>query len=51
VEVAYRRDSQLMAIKATLHWDRPDARSYAFYYVLQDKQWKLLRRVPITDEE
>ena len=49
-DLEYRRDSQLMIIKATPHWDRPNAQSYSFYFLLQDKQWKLLRRVPITDE-
>jgi hypothetical protein len=49
-DLEYRRDSQLMIIKAAPHWDRPNAQSYSFYFLLQDKQWKLLRRVPITDE-
>jgi hypothetical protein len=49
-DLAYRRDSQLMIIKATPHWDRPGAQSYAFHFLLQNKQWKLLRRVSITDD-
>ena len=50
-DIEYRLDSQLMLIKATPHSDRPEAESYSFYFLLQGKQWKLLRRVPITDEQ
>jgi hypothetical protein len=50
-DIEYRRDSQLMIIKATPHSDQPNAESYSFYFLFQDKQWKLLRRVPITDEQ
>jgi len=50
-ELAYRRDSQLMIIKATPDWDKPDAQSYTFYFLLRNKEWKLLRRVRITDEQ
>jgi hypothetical protein len=50
-ESAYRRDSQLIIIKATPHFGKPDAQPYSFYFLLQDKQWKLLRRVPITGEQ
>jgi hypothetical protein len=50
-EIEYRLNSRLMIIKATPHyWERLDARAYAFYFLLQDGKWKLLRRVPITDE-
>jgi len=49
-EIEYRRDSKLMIIKATpRYWER-SAKSYAFYFVLQNTQWKLLRRMPITEE-
>ena len=40
-----------MIIKATPHSDRPDAKSYAFYFLLQGDQWKLLCRVGITEEQ
>ena len=46
----FRRDSELMIIQATPRWDRPDPKSYAFYFLLQGDQWKLLRRVAITEE-
>lgn len=49
-DVEYRRDSQLMIIKATPHSDRPDAIPYAFYFLWQGEQWSLLRRVPIGDD-
>ena len=46
----FRRDSELMIIKATPRSDRPDPKSYAFYFLLQGNHWKLLRRVAITEE-
>jgi len=49
-DLEFRLDSRLMVIKATPDWDRPEAKSYTFYFLLQNQQWKLLRRVPITDE-
>jgi hypothetical protein len=49
-DIEYRRDSQLMIIKATPNSDRPDAEPYSFYFLLQDKQWELLRRAPTTDK-
>jgi len=51
-DLEYRLDSQLMIIKATPHsWERENAPSYAFYLLMQNSQWKLVRRVPITDEQ
>lgn len=49
-DLEYRRDSRLMIVKATPSWDRPNAKSYTFYFLFQNNQWKLLRRVPITDD-
>jgi hypothetical protein len=47
VRMDYRVDSQLMIIDATPHSDRPGAKPYSFYFLFQDGQWKLLRRVPL----
>ncbi len=48
-ELEYRIDSRLMVIKATPHWDKPDAVSYAFYFLWQGDRWSLLRRVQIDE--
>jgi hypothetical protein len=48
-DVEYRRDSQLMIIKATPYSNRSDAIPYAFYFLWQGDKWSLLRRVPIRD--
>lgn len=50
-DVEYRLDSRLMIIRATPNSYRPSATSYTFYFLMQGRQWKLLRRVPITDEQ
>jgi hypothetical protein len=47
----FRRDSRLMIINATPHAERWDAVSYTLYFLWKDDQWKLLRRVPIADEQ
>lgn len=48
-ELEYRLNSRLMIVKATPHWDKPDAVSYAFYFLWQGDRWSLLRRVKIDD--
>ncbi len=51
-DIEYRLNSRLMVIKATPHyWERPDPPSYSFYFLLQDGQWKLLRRIPVSDDK
>ena len=50
-DIEYRRDSQLLIIKATPHWYRRDAESYTFYFLWQGDQWKLLRRVLVREEQ
>jgi hypothetical protein len=50
-DVEYRLDSRLMIVTATPHYWNRSAESYSFYFVLQDNHWKLIRRVPITDEQ
>ena len=51
-EMEYRLDSRLMIIRATPRWwEQPDAKPYSFYFLFEDKQWRLLRRAPIADEE
>jgi hypothetical protein len=37
-DIEYRRDSQLMIINATPHWDRANAQSYSFYFLFRDKR-------------
>ena len=46
-DLEYRIDSRLMIIKATPHWERRDAASYALYFLWQGDNWLLLRRVRI----
>jgi hypothetical protein len=48
-ELEYRVNSRLMIIKATPHWERNDAVSYAFYFLWRGEHWTLLRRVPIEE--
>jgi hypothetical protein len=48
-DMEYRRDSRLMIVRATPHWDRRDAVSYAFYFLWRDGHWTLLRRIPIEE--
>ena len=48
--VRYRKDSRLIVIKSTPHFEYPNPKSYAFYFLLQDNQWKLLRRVRIKGD-
>ncbi|HEX3878735.1 MAG TPA: hypothetical protein VHW24_17225 [Bryobacteraceae bacterium] len=47
-ETEWRRDIRLMIIRATPHSNRPDAISYAFYFLWQNEHWTLLRKVPIS---
>jgi hypothetical protein len=47
----FLQNSRLMIINATPHAERRDAGSYTFYFLWKDDQWKLLRRVPIADEQ
>jgi hypothetical protein len=46
-ETEYRRNSRLMIVRATPHADRSDAVPYAYYFLWQDKRWRLLRRVAV----
>ena len=48
-QMEYRKDSRLMIIKATPHFDRPESLPYTFYYLWQDTHWKLLRRVRLYE--
>ena len=48
-DVEYRIDSRLMIVKATPHWERRDAVSYAFYFLWRGERWTLLRRVPLEE--
>jgi hypothetical protein len=48
-DLAYRIDSKLMIVKATPHWERRDAISYAFYFLWEGEHWTLLRRVQIEE--
>lgn len=49
--IEYRLNSKLMIVKATPNADRPSAVSYAFYFVWEGDRWKLLRRIPILEDE
>jgi hypothetical protein len=48
-ELQYRKDSQLMIIRATPHPSRRDAIPGAFYFLWQGNHWTLLRRVQIEE--
>ena len=48
-DLDYRANSRLMVIRATPHWDKPGAVSYAFYLLWQGDRWLLLRQVQIDE--
>jgi len=43
-EIAFRRDSRLMVIKATPDYTQADHHSYRYYYVWERNQWNLVHR-------
>ena len=47
--LVYRISSRLMVIRATPHWDKLDAVSYAFYFLWQGDRWLLLSQVKIDE--
>ncbi len=44
----YRKDSRLMIVEATPDWWRQGSQSYTFYFLWENDQWILLRRIPLT---
>lgn len=43
-EIAFRRDSRLLVIKATPDWFKENHHSFTYYYLWQNNSWSLLYR-------